>query len=147
MLAHPSLKKHILAIVISLLPLRAHAQSTNMNQQTTNLADARAQRSAAREFSGSPLFSPVVTYDSGGLDAGMVAVADLNGDGKPDLVVINCGQICFNTQNGGSVGVMLGNGDGTFQPAVTYPHEFAGAIVLVECLTERATVRFPRPLN
>jgi len=119
-LAHPSLKKHILAIVISLLPLRAHAQITNMKQQTTNLADARAQRSAAREFSGSPLFSPVVTYDSGGLDAGMVAVADLNGDGKPDLVVINCGQICFNTQNGGSVGVMLGNGDGTFQPAVTY---------------------------
>ena len=38
-------------------------------------------------------------------------MADVSGDGKPDLVVAN---------RNGSVGVLLGNGDGTFQAAVTY---------------------------
>ena len=42
-----------------------------------------------------------------------VAVADFNGDGKPDLVVTNRG-----TNN---VSVFLGNGDGTFQAAVNTP--------------------------
>jgi hypothetical protein len=36
-----------------------------------------------------------------------LAVADVNGDGKPDLVVANSG--------GATVSVLLGNGDGTFQ--------------------------------
>jgi hypothetical protein len=40
-----------------------------------------------------------------------VAVADLNGDGKPDLVVANFGS--------SDVSVLLGNGDGTFQPQQT----------------------------
>jgi hypothetical protein len=43
-----------------------------------------------------------------------VAVADLNGDGKPDIVVLNA------FEREGTVGVLLGNGDGTFQPPVTY---------------------------
>ncbi len=68
------------------------------------------------------LFRPAVTYDSGGEQASSVAVADLNGDGKPDLVVTNCGS-CYGPPrigHSGSVGVLLGNGDGTFQTAVTY---------------------------
>jgi hypothetical protein len=66
----------------------------------------------------SSLFKPAKTYLSGGTHAISIAVADLNGDGKPDLVVSN-GASCY-TCSSGSVGVLLGNGDGTFQEARTY---------------------------
>jgi hypothetical protein len=66
-------------------------------------------------------FAPAVSYDSGGWEAFSVAVADVNGDGKPDIVVAN---FCASYNNGcigtGTLGVLLGNGDGTFQTAVTY---------------------------
>jgi uncharacterized protein (UPF0548 family) len=42
-----------------------------------------------------------------------VAVADVNGDGKPDLVTANS---TYGTHQG-TVGVLLGNGNGTFQAA------------------------------
>jgi hypothetical protein len=73
--------------------------------------------------SSTPLFLPAVPYDSGGFWANSVAVADLNGDGKADIVVANCGSSGSNGCPGGTsveVGVLLGNGDGTFQSTVTY---------------------------
>jgi hypothetical protein len=63
----------------------------------------------------SPLFLPAVTYDAGGTYPVSVAAGDLNGDNKPDLVVYN-----QNTANESSLGILLGKGDGTFQPVVTY---------------------------
>jgi hypothetical protein len=41
-----------------------------------------------------------------------IATADLNSDGKMDMVTLN--------QSSNDVSVLLGNGDGTFQPAVSY---------------------------
>jgi len=73
-----------------------------------------------------PLFRPVVSYGSGGTGASSVAVADVNGDGKQDLVVAN---ICASTTDCsmGSVAVLLGNGDGTFQTAATHGSGGQGA--------------------
>jgi hypothetical protein len=67
-------------------------------------------------------FAPVVTYGSGGYYASSAAVADVNGDGKPDLLVANqCASSCSGSNpEDGAVSVLLGNGDGTFQTAVTY---------------------------
>jgi len=62
-------------------------------------------------------FRPFQIYGTGSNAAGPVAVADVNGDGKPDLLVGNIGS----AQSDGSLGVLLGNGDGTFKAVKTYP--------------------------
>jgi len=67
---------------------------------------------------GNGTFRPAVAYDSGGSEADSVAVADVNGDGTPDLVVLNSCASAGSCETGdGSVGVLLGNGSGTFQSA------------------------------
>jgi phospholipase/lecithinase/hemolysin len=55
-----------------------------------------------------------------------VAVGDFNGDGKPDLAVVNEAGV-----GNDSVGVLLGNGDGTFQNQVGYAVGVGGTSVAV----------------
>jgi hypothetical protein len=76
---------------------------------------------------GDGTFQKGVTYSSGAIFANSVAVADVNGDRKPDIVVTNQ---CASSSScaSGTVGVLLGNGDGTFQPVVT--HASGGANTL-----------------
>jgi len=59
---------------------------------------------------GNGTFQRAVDYSTGSYPQS-VAVADFNGDGKPDLAVSNVN---------GTVSVLLGNGDGAFQAAVNY---------------------------
>ena len=68
---------------------------------------------------GDGTFKPAVQYDSAGQNGFTIVAADVNGDGKPDLLIANeCAQ---NNCNNASVSVLLGNGDGTFQAATAYP--------------------------
>ena len=73
---------------------------------------------------GDGTFQTAVNYASGDFEAFSVAIGDFNGDGKPDLAVSNLGGI-------GSIGILLGNGDGSFQAAATFPSSsgslFSGA--------------------
>ena len=68
---------------------------------------------------GDGTFQPPVIYNSSGYQAYSVAIADVNGDGSSDLVVANNCQSAGHCGIG-SVSVLMGNGDGTFQAPVSY---------------------------
>ena len=69
---------------------------------------------------GDGTFQTAVPYDTGGAFSNSVAIADLNGDGKLDLVVSDRCLGGHDCSTDGAASVLLGNGDGTLQSAVTY---------------------------
>ena len=72
-----------------------------------------------RDVTGNPLgrqnpaddFQSQATFATGA-DPQSVAIGDVNGDGKPDLVIVNFGS--------NTVSVLLGNGNGTFKAQLTF---------------------------
>ncbi len=72
---------------------------------------------------GDGTFQPAVKYATAGT-SGDVYTADLNGDGVLDLIV-PCNSLrpdnSFREKSVQKVSVLIGNGDGTFQPHVDYP--------------------------
>jgi uncharacterized repeat protein (TIGR01451 family) len=65
---------------------------------------------------GDGTFQSAKTLDVGGISPTSIAVADFNGDGKLDLVVAVPVNVLISC-TGSFVNILLGNGDGTFQPA------------------------------
>ena len=66
---------------------------------------------------GDGTFRSTGQFDSGGASPIAVVVADFNHDGKLDVAVANS---CLSDCSQGNIGVLLGNGDGTFGSAQTY---------------------------
>ena len=65
---------------------------------------------------GDGTFLAPLTYETGSYQTKAIAIADVNGDNKPDLAVAN----------NGTAGGLLGNGDGTFQAVQNYDAEDFG---------------------
>ena len=62
---------------------------------------------------GDGTFMPPMSFDPGGTQPSQFTVVDLDGDGQLDLAVVN-GDYPLQ----GNIGLLYGNGDGTFQPPV-----------------------------
>lgn len=75
-------------------------------------------------------FVPAGTYNLG-FDPWFVAASDFNGDGKVDLVVVATLDNNPQTANVGQLNVLLGNGDGTFNPPVDFAAQYLPAQVAV----------------
>ena len=58
-------------------------------------------------------FTPTGNSFLAGVGASQLALADFNGDGKLDIAILNT--------TDATIGILLGNGDGTFQTMVPYP--------------------------
>ncbi len=130
--AAPSLKFAVLLVILSfVVPIAAPAQDAGRGTHWAPLVPQdpvgtvhgasgheshEAKSTVVPAATGGISFLPYMTYTTDGYNPYTLAVADVNGDGKPDLIIVNEG-----TNSGdGSVGVLLGNGDGTFQSPVSY---------------------------
>ena len=69
---------------------------------------------------GDGTFQPRMTFDEG-LFPLAVVVADFNGDQQADLAIANPSGTDLTCVSKGGIGIMLGKGDGTFQPMTNYP--------------------------
>ena len=67
---------------------------------------------------GDGTFEPTMAYDTGGFGGLSIAGADLNGDGKPDLLVANYCATPFPCESAGAVGVLLNNPADTTPPVI-----------------------------
>ena len=84
--------------------------------------DLATANSASNDISvllgnGDGTFQPQLKF-AAGKNPLFLATGDLNGDGRIDLVVVDEGTEYYNETVPGSVMVLLGNGDGTFQAAI-----------------------------
>ncbi len=113
----------LVAVFVILIVLGSSALAQKIVQPRTPISQDKVFGLRAPDQSNDPFFQ-VVPYGTGGQAVSFVAAADLNGDGKPDLIV---GTGPFPDSENSSVEILPGNGDGTFQPGVTYDVGAPGA--------------------
>jgi hypothetical protein len=110
---------------VSAARLTATVQASNIAKASTawvSVLNAGAPASNVAFFSVTnpgplPVFTGATSLTEG--DPQSVVTADFNGDGRLDVAV----------ENGNTIAVLLGNGDGTFQPYATYPANFNPVIL------------------
>ncbi|MGA8493357.1 MAG: FG-GAP-like repeat-containing protein [Terriglobales bacterium] len=96
--------------------------------QSSNCKHGNAGSISVLLGNGDGTFQAAQVYATGGFGASSVGIGDLNGDGNPDVVVANqCST--SNCKSGGSLSVLLGNGDGTLQAANNYS---SGAFIALD---------------
>ncbi len=106
----------LLFAILAIALLAAQSNPVHANQKTS-ISNAPIPLATATEqplAKPIPIFGKPLAYDSGGTAAAPVVVADVNGDGKSDVIVGNC---CTDPS---TISVLLGNGDGTLQAPVAY---------------------------
>ena len=86
------------------------------------LSQSRGTFTGAVNYPAGPPVVPTNTgFLLGGVEPVEAKLGDVNGDGKPDVIVAaGCSSSTFSSQcaNGSAVAVYLSNGDGTFQPPI-----------------------------
>lgn len=108
-------------------PQHRHVGARSGSEGSRTLADASGSDRVGRRRQSAhlslerletrtvPSFIPAVTFPVG-LRPEAITVADLNTDGVQDIVVVNQG---LPTNRESSLSVLLGDGAGSFRPAVT----------------------------
>jgi hypothetical protein len=86
------------------------------NPAVVETPDCGCARISVLLGNGDGTYMPSVDYATGRFPSS-VAVGDFNGDGHLDIAVANYGTLVAPAN---TISVLLGNGDGTFQPQVTY---------------------------
>jgi hypothetical protein len=103
------------------------AETVTATDSATNITGGASITVAQGSSPSAPAFSSLNSVVVGERPVSMV-VADLNGDGKLDVITANFGD--FQHPGNGSISVLLGKGDGTFQPVQTLNVGLATPIAL-----------------
>jgi Bacterial Ig-like domain (group 3)/FG-GAP-like repeat len=118
-------KFEVLIRFVGVLVVLVALAITGRAQKIVPIEISKQRAPEVRPMDQTDPFLPTVTYDTGAPEVFSIAAADLNHDGKLDLVVVNYNG--YPNVGDSSIGVLLGNGDGTFRPTVVYDAGITGA--------------------
>jgi Bacterial Ig-like domain (group 3)/FG-GAP-like repeat len=121
------LKTLAFIVVFSILVKAQGVSSHPSSSPSRPTVSAHATKSASGSYT--ELFLPTVIYDSGGQVASAFLLADVNGDQKTDIVVLN--HLASQPNGDSQIAVLLGNGDGTFQPAAGFDAGSSGSTLAI----------------